>query len=66
MEKDLYQEGELAIRMEAEDVIVMYKGKGGSVEVKIEGEYLLDKLAEAIPGDIDDTILDILKAALKG
>lgn len=66
MEKELFAEGEISIKMENEDVVISYAGKGGSVSVKIEGEYLLDKLAEAIPGEIDDTVISIIKAALKG
>lgn len=62
---ELYKEGELAVKMDGEDIVIEYKGKGGSVSVKVEGEYLILKLAEAIPGDIDDAVLSMLLAALK-
>lgn len=35
------------------------------LEIGIEVDLLLDKLAEKIPGKIDDSIIQILKAALK-
>ena len=66
MDKELYKEGEISIKMLQEDIVIEYAGKGGSVAVKIEGEYLIKKLAEAIPGEIDDTLLNVLLAALKG
>ncbi len=66
MEKELYAEGEVKIVMMNEDIAITYAGKGGSVMVKIEGEYLLREIAKAIPGTIDDTVINILLAALKG
>lgn len=66
MEKELMDKGELTIKMVNEDIVLEYAGKGGSIMMKLEGEYLLDKLAEAIPGEIDDAVLSVLKAALKG
>ena len=43
-----------------------YEGKGGGAELKVfvSAEYFLDKLAEAIPGQIDDLVIDALKSAL--
>ena len=66
MEKELYKAGEVVVQMINEDLVITYQGKGGSVSVKVEGEYFLDKLAEAIPGQIDDAVIDIIKSALKG
>ncbi|MCP3684527.1 MAG: hypothetical protein GY861_17820 [bacterium] len=66
MEKELMEKGELVIKMINEDIAIEYAGKGGSVMIKIEGEYLLDKLAEAIPGEVDDVVLNVIKSALKG
>lgn len=42
-----------------------YDGKGADVGlyVDIEPDYFLDKLAEAIPGEIDDKVIALLKAA---
>lgn len=44
-----------------------YAGKGGNAEFKavVDPDYFIDKLAEAIPGKVDDTVLNLLKAALK-
>lgn len=66
MDKELFAEGEVSIKMEQEDIVITYAGKGGSISAKVEGEYLIKKLAEAIPGEVDDTVLNILLAALKG
>jgi len=62
---DLFEKGELKISIKEGKICLLYDGLGGDVEVKIEIDYFLDKLKEAIPGKIDDTIIDILKAALK-
>lgn len=45
----------------------VYAGHGGgaNVELFVSSDYLLDKLAAAIPGTIDDAILAIAKEALK-
>ena len=42
-----------------------YDGKGADVGlyIDVEPDYFLDKLAEAIPGDIDDKVIALLKAA---
>jgi len=47
-------------------ITTCYEGKGGGAELKVfvSAEYFLDKLAEAIPGQIDDLIIAALKAAL--
>ena len=47
-------------------IVTGYEGKGGGAELKVfvSAEYFLDKLAEAIPGQIDDLIIDALKSAL--
>ena len=41
------------------------KGVDGGVFVDLEPDYFLDKLAEAIPGNIDDAVIAMLKAAFK-
>lgn len=43
-----------------------YVGLGGSVDltVKVDAGYLLDELAKKIPGQIDDAVFGLLKAAL--
>lgn len=42
-----------------------YDGKGAEVGlyIDVEPDYFLDKLAEVIPGQIDDKIIALLKAA---
>lgn len=42
-----------------------YDGKGvnAGVYVDIESDYFLDKLAKAIPGEVDDAVIGMLKAA---
>ena len=66
MEKELYKDGEVAVKIEKEDIVISYKGKGGEVMVKVDGEYLIKKIADAIPGKIDDAILGVVLQALKG
>lgn len=41
------------------------KGAGVSLNVSLDSDYFIDKLAAVIPGQIDDAIFAILKAALK-
>ena len=43
-----------------------YDGKGvdAGVYADVEAEYLLDKIADAIPGKVDDAILAAFKGAL--
>lgn len=44
-----------------------YDGKGADAGlfVELESDYFLDKLAEAIPGKVDDQILGFLKTLAK-
>lgn len=44
-----------------------YDGKGADAGlfIELESDYFIDKLAEAIPGTLDDQILNFLKVALK-
>lgn len=46
---------------------VGYDGKGADAGffVKLDSDYFIDKLAELIPGQVDDAILGVLKMALK-
>jgi hypothetical protein len=41
-------------------------GVKGEVKLSVSSEYFLDKLAAAIPGQLDDQVLAMLKIALKG
>lgn len=40
-------------------------GLGGNLSMSLDSDYFLDKLAEAIPGQLDDAIIAVLKSALK-
>lgn len=40
------------------------KGVGVHLGVDVSADYFLDQLAAAIPGQIDDAIIGVLKAAL--
>lgn len=44
-----------------------YKGEGGEGQLtfSVDSGYFLDKLAEKIPGQIDNAIFGLLKLALK-
>lgn len=46
---------------------VKYDGKGvdAGVSVALEPEYFLSKLKAAIPGQVDDTVINLLLAAMK-
>lgn len=48
-------------------IVGSYDGKGLGAEVilKMKTSYFLDKLAEAIPGEVDDKLFEMLKVALK-
>lgn len=37
----------------------------GHVEAKIDSDMVLDAIAKAIPGQIDDAVIAVIKAALK-
>lgn len=44
---------------------VAFEGMSADVVLAIDSDGVLDALAKAIPGQIDDTILSVVKAALK-
>lgn len=48
-------------------IIVSYEGKGAGADLAVyaKAEYFGEKLAEAIPGDLDDVIIKGLIAAMK-
>jgi hypothetical protein len=48
-------------------VEIAYDGQGvdGGAFVKMEPEYFVAKLKEAIPGKVDDMVFDLLIGALK-
>ena len=61
-------EGELSLKIEdgKVKVIVSYDGKqaDAKLEVSLGVDEYLDMLKEAIPGEIDDKVIDLLKMAL--
>lgn len=67
MEKELSKELDLEIKAEAGKVklILKYEGAGGEVIMSgaVKAEYFGAKLKEAIPGQIDDMIVDAVIAA---
>lgn len=69
IERNVGKEAKFEIKFENGNVILggLYDGKGADVklEVMLESEYFLDKLAEAIPGDLDDMVIAALKNAIK-
>lgn len=66
MNVELYQEGEVKAELKDGDIVITYGGKGATAQVNVDMGYLLDKLAEAIPGQIDDAVISVIKAAIKG
>jgi hypothetical protein len=65
MKVELYQEGELKAELDNGQIVLTYGGKGATAVVSIDAGYLLDKLAAAIPGSIDDAVIGVVKAAIK-
>lgn len=69
LDKELGSEGKLDLDLKEGNIelSVSYDGKGldGAVSVKVDTDYFMDLLKEKIPGDIDNAIIDIIKAALK-
>lgn len=65
MNVELYQEGEVKAELKDGDLVITYGGKGATAQVNVDMGYLLDKLAEAIPGQIDDAIIAVIKSAIK-
>ena len=62
-------EGNLTLKIEEGNVVmsVKYDGQQADAELKItlEADKYLDMLAEAIPGEIDDAVIALLKGAMK-
>lgn len=63
--------GESGLDLEFKDgklrLTIQYDGKGADagVYVDLEPDYFLDKLAAAIPGELDDMVIGAIKGALK-
>ena len=69
IERNVGKEAKFNMKFEDGNVILggLYDGKGAdvSLELMLESEYFLDKLAEALPGTLDDMIIEALKNAIK-
>lgn len=67
--KELSKELDLDIKVEEGkikiSVVADMKGVDVGLSVSLEPEYFGDKLAKAIPGQIDDAVIAMLIAALK-
>jgi hypothetical protein len=67
--KEITSELDLIVKFEGGKAIIeiKYGGSGGSASVvgTVEAEYFVKKIADAIPGQIDDMILNGLLAAVK-
>jgi len=55
-----FKEGKLVAKLDVEKV-----GVGASVAVFIKAEAVLEAIKKAIPGQIDDAVLNILEGVLK-
>lgn len=55
-----FKEGKLVAELDADFGVLT-----GGLVVKISAEQVLDALAKAIPGTLDDQLLGLLKTALK-
>lgn len=62
-------EGNLTIKIEDGKVmmVIAYDGQqaDANLTVSLEVDQYLDMLAEAIPGEIDDAVIALLKGAMK-
>lgn len=49
-------------------LVFSYDGPGvdGVIKVTVDVAHFLDKFKQAIPGQVDDAILELVKGALKG
>lgn len=71
MDISAVEKGEFKASVKFEKGVVVceagYDGKGADAGafVKVESDYFFDKLAEAIPGKIDDAVLALIKQAVK-
>jgi hypothetical protein len=65
------QKGEGSLQMKIEDgkvkVALAYDGKqaDAKLEISLGADEYLEMLKKAIPGKLDDTIIDMLKLAMK-
>lgn len=69
LKKQLGAEGEALLLIEGGklSLVAKYDSKGldGEIKLSVDSDYFVDQLAAKIPGQLDDAILAVLKAALK-
>ena len=71
MEKEVVfsQEVKVDFEFKAGKIIIRLayagEGAGAAVELNASADYFLDKLAAAIPGQIDDQVIALIKLGLK-
>lgn len=69
LEKEIGKDGNLTIEFEGGKLKfiagVESKGVDAGLYVDVDPDYFIDKLKEAIPGEIDDAVLEMLKIAFK-
>lgn len=66
--QELGSEGDLKIELVDKKLVISVvhnsKGAEAKVSVALKPDYFLAKVKEAIPGQVDDTVIDLLAAAL--
>lgn len=62
---ELYNENDVVVEVKEGDIVITHDSKAINSVNKVKLEYLFSKLKEAIPGQVDDIVLDTLLAALK-
>jgi len=62
---ELYDKGETKAEIVGGNIVLVNETSGAKIEVIVKVDYFLDLLKAKIPGTIDDTLIDLVKAALK-
>lgn len=71
MEKELTVGSETKLKVEVKNdklvLGVVYDGGGvdGMLSISVDANYFLDKLAAAIPGQLDDSVINAIKVGMK-
>jgi hypothetical protein len=68
LDEKVGSEGEVHIALVDKQLVISVvhasKGAEAKLSVALKAEYFLEKLKAAIPGKVDDTVIDLLSAAL--
>lgn len=69
LKKEIGKEGNFQLKFEDMKLKLIVGADTAGVDaglyIDIELEYFLDKLKDAIPGTLDDTVIELIKAAAK-